>query len=218
MKKTAAKGHTRKHTGTRKHHTTSKHHPVHHHQGATAHGHHVHTVAKHPKHAKARGLALAGGVACCAAEALAASLRLAGGTVSDDDVLELYEATACCHDAGASILATLEAASEYGLAGFRPALNEQVIADLGDDLAILQFGQRVGERLFRRDAAQSEPLADLIADRPFTHALILGVELPGPHSVTVDDRGRWWSWGRPWEVSAFPHAVIDEAWLVGWAE
>ena len=57
--------------------------------------------AKHPKPAKkakpkkaVRQLALAGGVACCSAEALAASLRLTGHPVSDADVLTLYRRTA----------------------------------------------------------------------------------------------------------------------------
>ena len=71
---------------------------------------------KHPK----RQLALGEGVACCAAEALAASLRLLGVPVGDGDVLDLYWRTAADPDAGASILATLEAAERYGLAGIRP--------------------------------------------------------------------------------------------------
>src|SRR6185312_13645765 len=51
------------------------------------------TRAANAKRAKAhpkRQLALGDGVACCAAEALAASLRLAGWPVTDDDVLALY--------------------------------------------------------------------------------------------------------------------------------
>ena len=71
---------------------------------------------QHPK----RQLALGDGVACCSAEALAASLRLTGWPVTDGDVLALYRRTAADLDAGASILATLEAAAEYGLAGIRP--------------------------------------------------------------------------------------------------
>jgi hypothetical protein len=73
-----------------------------------------------------RKLALGDAVACCSAEALAASLRLAGGSVSDDDVLALYWLTAGDADAGAPILGTLEAARGYGIggcfpAGYRPA-------------------------------------------------------------------------------------------------
>jgi hypothetical protein len=74
-------------------------------------------LKKHPR----RRLALGEGVACCSAEALAASLRLAGWPVSDADVLALYRRTAADLDAGASILATLEAAAEYGLAGCQVA-------------------------------------------------------------------------------------------------
>ena len=78
------------------------------HKGTTKHG------------TKKRGLSL-GDVQCCAAEALAASLRLAGHTVSDEDVLALYWHTASDPEAGASILATLEAAWRFGLGGVRPA-------------------------------------------------------------------------------------------------
>ena len=91
---------------------------------------------------KRRGLARsAAGVACCAAEALAASLRLTGGAVADEDVLALYWHTAGSPDAGASILTTLEAAWRYGVgghfpAGFRPAtrLDFQRSVLLGLDL------------------------------------------------------------------------------------
>jgi hypothetical protein len=76
-----------------------------------------HNAAKHHKKVK---LALGDEVSCCAAEALAASLRLAGWTVTDADVLELYRHTASYDDEGASIEETLEAAQEYGLAGIRP--------------------------------------------------------------------------------------------------
>jgi hypothetical protein len=59
-------------------------------------------------------------IACCAAEALAASFRLAGGRVDPDDVLALYWLTAASAEAGETILATLEAAQEHGLAGAHP--------------------------------------------------------------------------------------------------
>lgn len=90
-----------------------------------------HTPArKHsPAKRKKRGLALGEGVACCSAEALAASLRLAGGTVSDDDVLALHWATGGTMDAGASILETLETAAAHGLAGVRPVTYEAVSLD-----------------------------------------------------------------------------------------
>ena len=93
------------------------------------------TRAANAKKAKAhpkRQLALGDGVACCSAEALAASLRLAGWPVTDADVLALYRRTARDDDAGASILATLEAAAEYGLAGCQVAAFAP--ADLATDL------------------------------------------------------------------------------------
>ena len=59
-------------------------------------------------------------LACCAAEAVAMSLRLAGGSVTAGDVEALYWLTAASASAGASILATLEAAPAWGLAGYKP--------------------------------------------------------------------------------------------------
>jgi hypothetical protein len=67
---------------------------------------------------KARGLST--GVECCAAEALAASLRLTGVTVTEDDVLALYWRTARHADQGASLADTLAEAQRSGLAGIRP--------------------------------------------------------------------------------------------------
>ncbi len=61
-------------------------------------------------------------VALCSARAVAESLRLTLGVpVSHDDVLALYWLAADDADAGASILATLGAAQEHGLAGHYPA-------------------------------------------------------------------------------------------------
>ena len=57
----------------------------------------------------------------CAAVALANSLLAATGLrVSDRDVLDLYWLTADDPDAGAGVQATLEAAAEFGLGGYRP--------------------------------------------------------------------------------------------------
>ena len=83
------KGHTGKHSGNHKHkhkQATAKHHP----RGKRkaekgAARQHVHTVAKTAEGAKARKLSPGRDVACCSAEALAASLRLAGGTVAKTD-------------------------------------------------------------------------------------------------------------------------------------
>ena len=149
------------------------------HKHAGSHKHKTHAKKHHPSKAK-RTLALGEAVGCCAAEALAASLRLAGHPVSDRDVLALYKLTADDPDAGASIWDTLLAAAEHGLAGVRP----------------VSFGP-----------------VDL--DDPA--AAVLGVELPGPHTVTLDADGAWWSWGEPYDPAAFPDAVIEEAWEVRWA-
>jgi hypothetical protein len=141
VKKPAQPGHTAKHPPGGK--TTGKHHAAAHHRGkhpsgtgkSAAHKHYpavrgkkttTPIVLSHPSHpkqqpgGKVRKLALGSAVACCAAEALAASLRMAGQPVADEDVLALYWQTASGPDAGASILATLEAAEQYGLAGCRP--------------------------------------------------------------------------------------------------
>jgi len=122
VKQTAAKGVTAKHAGTAKHGQAKKHSPAQTlaWQKAGAAARKAHRVAKHPAHAKPAALALAGDVACCAAEALAASLRMAGHPVADADVLALYLAITGDPDAGAPIAATLEAAADVGLAGHRP--------------------------------------------------------------------------------------------------
>ena len=77
--------------------------------------------ARKAAHHKKRGLAVAGAVACCAAEALAASLWLAGHPVTDDDVLELHRLAGGTADEGVPIVTALEAAREFGLAGVQLA-------------------------------------------------------------------------------------------------
>lgn len=188
-----------KRTAAQKARTVAHHHkhvkPAHaHHKAATGHAHKHHKAAKHHKVAHKhkgtvhRGLAPAADqVACCAAEALAASLRLSGLSVSDADVLALYWHTASDPDAGAPILATLEAAAEFGLAGHRPVSFSR-IPDDDDPWRPLDEGHR---------------------------GVILGVDLPGPHTV-LDDGSSWWSWGEPHDPAEFPDAVIEEAWAVTW--
>lgn len=194
MKKKPARGHTRKHTGTHKHAGGhAKHHPVHHHKGAEAHGHHVHTVARHPSHPKARGLSLGEGVACCSAEALAASLRLAGARVDDDDVLELHWRAGGGEDEGVSILAALEAASVFGLAGYRPDFEEVTPSASCPATETRRQGLRATRA-----------------------GLLLGLELPGPHAVLAEG-ARWWSWGERYDPASFPHARIEECWAVVWS-
>jgi hypothetical protein len=144
----------------------------------------------HPR----RQLALGDGVACCSAEALAASLRLAGWPVTDADVLALYRLTARDDDAGASILATLEAAAEYGLAGWRPVFEEVMPYGPEHCWCSTESGQ-----LHRVTRA----------------GLVYGVDLPGPHAV-LDTGSEWITWGQAWPARAFPDAVIEEAWTIEW--
>lgn len=136
MKKPAKPSRPKKKTPVAKHPVHAPHVRAHQHQGQQ---HHKGAGPKHPGHAKAprprktkaqhhkkRGLAAGADVACCAAEALAASLRLAGRPVSDEDVLALHWLAGGDADAGASVWATLRAARRHGLAGarlrsFRPA-------------------------------------------------------------------------------------------------
>jgi hypothetical protein len=208
MKQAAAKGSTAKHAGSHKHAGTSKHHPSKQPAGAKkAPARSVHTKAKHPAHAKARGAqrgtlevlpprsgAVAGprqvpGVPllaewpCCAAEALGASLRVAGWPVAGADVLALHVAAGGSQERAVPILAALEAAAGCGLAGVR--LSRFAPVDLR------------GLHLFRA-------------------GLVLGVELPGAHAVTVASDGCWLSWGEHCDPADFPGAVVEEAWAVVW--
>ena len=205
MKTHHHRGTTRKHAGTRKHHHHSaKHHPhAHPHKGPAGPSHSTgsanHVVRKLPGPAKPRKLALGSEVACCAAEALAASLRLTGVRVGDDDTLRLYQRVASGPDDGATIAATLAAAAEFGLAGWAPVCLPE---------------QRDGPR----DAGDVERHDDYRYPVGAGHALILGADLPGSHAVCVGPDGAWWSWGEPHDPAEWPDAVIEEAWLVGWAD
>jgi hypothetical protein len=107
------------------HHKKPAHHPAQ--QGGK--GHHKPKVSggpvvvpAHPKQArqKKRGLAPGDGWECCSAEALGASLRLAGWPVGDGDVLALHLAAGGSRDTGVSILAALQTAARVGLAGTYP--------------------------------------------------------------------------------------------------
>ena len=98
--------------------------------------HHHHATGKpgRPKTTTAKAKrGLSPGVNCCAAEALAMSLRLAGFVIDESDVLDLYYLTANLPDEGASIEATLEAAATHGLAGFRPSQGGPQFTLLGID-------------------------------------------------------------------------------------
>lgn len=150
-----------------------------------------------------------GGVSCCAAEALAASLRLAGYSVAGGDVLALYRLTADSPDEGASILVTLEAAAEHGLAVAGPG-TQATYAGLAipDHRSLILGADAPGPRTVR--LVRFEPV-DL--DDPA--AVILGLDLPeAPHAVALDPSGAVWSWGALYDLTG--EAVIAEAWAVEW--
>lgn len=125
-----AGGSTVKHAGGKKHLGSKKHKPTAQQIKArklaaekAAHTRHIHAVAKaagHPVPAPAKW-SPNWDVACCAAEALAASARLAGRVVTDEDVLALYWRTASGPGEGATLEATIEAAGAFGLGGARLA-------------------------------------------------------------------------------------------------
>lgn len=148
-----------------------------------------------------RKLALGEAVACCSAQALAASARLAGFRVTDADVLALYWRTASHEDAGATIEETLEAAREFGLAGVRLGSFQPVQLDVAS-LPLLQphpvsFGE------FDDGPA-----------RYGVHGLIVGLTLPGgPHAVTLGPSGAAWSWGGLYSLGQLEP---EEAWAVRW--
>lgn len=208
----AAKGHAKKHTHAHKHvhHHHAKHHP--HHQKKAHHVHHkakVHTVGHHQKHAK--GLAqVPGDVACCVSEALAASLRHLqppGLSITGADILALHRAAGADDDHGAPILAVLEAAAEIGLAGVGLASYYAVEPDAA-------LPPLAGRLHCGPDAVVDEAWA--VATSRLPAGSILGLDLPGPHAVTVVPGG-WLSWGElfcPW--CEWPDATIDEAWAVSW--
>ena len=195
-------------------------------------GKHPHSTAKHKpgkgskKHAK-RGLALGDTVACCAAEALAASLRLTGHPVSDEDVLKLYFYTADGPDAGTSIEETLWAAAEHGLAGEKPswapvahpflagglidAYDRAVLGRVDVTSRAADNALAAGKDAFH--APLTGPVRAHLGLAP-AHGLILGVDLPGPHTVTVAPDGQWLTWGAA--LPPFPGAVIEEAWEIRW--
>lgn len=122
----AGHGHTKKHAGGTKHAGSAKHKPSKAQQAARkkfqqagAHATHLHAVAKHAGHPIPKKWTPLADVSCCAVEALAASLRLTGRTVTDADVLDLYWRITDDPDAGATIEAAIEAAAAFTLGGAR---------------------------------------------------------------------------------------------------
>jgi hypothetical protein len=176
------------------------------------------TRAANARKAKAhprRQLALGSAVACCSAEALAASLRLSGWPVSDEDVLALYWHTARDEHAGASIVATLEAAAEFGLAGVRPVSFEERPPAVACGLPYRVTPRTTAPQLWGEDlnpTCAGQASAVLPAS-----SLILGLALPAPHAV-LDTGSEWISWGQPWRTSEFPDVVLEEAWEVTWPD
>ena len=113
----AVTGHSAKHSRSKKHvhGKGGKHHPKKQKQQHHQHGkQHVHTVAQHAKNP--RGLAIGSLLPVFSFEALAMSLRLAGGAVCEDDMLGLWD---LCGRREVSIAEALLAATEYGVAGVR---------------------------------------------------------------------------------------------------
>jgi hypothetical protein len=157
VKKTAARGHTAKHSASSKHGPASKHSPKRKVKSPSAHHASVHTVAKPASHAKPVGLAVApGDVACCAAQAVAESLRIALSVrVSDEDVLALHWLAGGSADAGVPVLAALEAAQAWGPRG----LDVREVACVPESPQTV-FGvspaQPVIERVLRRDVLEPE--------------------------------------------------------------
>lgn len=206
MKKTAAAGNSHKHVSSAKHKGTAKHKPTAKKSEAKAKGAKATVKAKHPAHPKARALALGDAVACCSAEAVAASARLAGLRVTDDDVLALHWAAGGTADRGVPIAAALAAAARHGLAGCRPAS----FAPAGP--AESWPGCMTCGFMMHESGSRWSRGGPRIA----SSGLILGLELAaGPHAVLAD-AGRWWSWSRPWPPSAFA-GVTEECWAVAWS-
>jgi len=166
-----------------------------------AHLAHLTAIGKAPKVALARAGDL---LPVCAFEAVAQSLRLAGQFVHDDDVAGLWD-LAGADPLGASLAAALDAARLHGLAGCRP--QGERLERLGPVRLADEF------RLPRRDdpALPLDPFEHFPAGD--AHALILGIDVPGPHAVLATADG-WWSWGElhdPWECR------VGQAWAVSWS-
>ena len=203
--KAPAKGTSAKHATTSKASASStaskKHAPTAAKKPATAQAKKpVTTAAKPAKPAKPAGFAIGDLLPVCVSEALAMSLRLAGGAVSDEDVLRLHVLAAGSETAPVSILEALDAAARFGLAGCRPVDSRPVD---GGPLRLLGAAQGVGRR---------GKLAEYRLATSGHHALILGVTRPGYHAVLATPDG-WWSWGAlysPWD------ARVEEAWGVSW--
>jgi hypothetical protein len=181
---------------------------------------------KHPstKHSTKRSWSPGYDVACCSAEALAASLRLQGVSVAHRDVLDLFWRAGGDEDEGASILAALGAASESGLGGHRLVSYHPHAGDAAGPVALDVFGvDDLDAAALAIEAYALPPVQrEAVLHRPVCqafdgHALILGLQLPEATHTVLATPGGWWSWGElycPW--CEFPDAVVEEAWAVTW--
>jgi hypothetical protein len=166
---------------------------------------------KHVAHEKVlaarAGFAVGDLLPVCSSQALAQSLRLAGQRVSDDEVLELHYRAGGSADEMVSIGEALAAAALFGLAGCHPVSEE---AGPGRMAAVA--GLRPGAYV-TADRSASGWLPMPPARTAKNSALILHVNVPGPHAVLATRDG-WWSWGElysPWP------ARVSEAWAVSWS-
>lgn len=208
-----SKGHSAKHTAKGKHnskHSThkknSKHTPNHHHKPVhhkvKPHGP-VNVIGAHGVHAgpvKPAGLAIGDALPVCSFEAVAMSARLAGARIHDDDVAGLW-ARLGERPEGVPIGDAIAGAAVFGLNGYRPAWYES----LEPGLPFLAVGQRDGRAVLGLEGL------DKVVNP--AHALILHVDVPGPHAVLATADG-WWSWGElhdPWPCR------VSEAWAVSWS-
>lgn len=163
----------------------------------------------------------------CAAVALANHLYAATGLrVSDRDVLELYWLTADDPDTGASVLATLEAAAEFGLGGMRPAwedcadgwADEDQVGDPG--LPGRGHRLRAGRHRRHRPAVPGPLILDLRLQQAQRHQPVWDVS-PSPDwgahaGVLAGDKVI--TWGREVPVTGdFLATRVAAAWTVEWA-
>ena len=187
MKQKQAAGHGKKHTGTRKHAAAGgKHHPA----GQHAHHQPAHHGQK-TAHVKAKH------------PQHAKAHKLAGGPGALADV-------ACC--------SALALGASLRLSG-RPCGADDILAlylhtaDSPDQGAPVW---RTLEAAYAHGLAGVRPVSFDLVDPDDPSAVILGVDLPGPHAV-LTAYGFWWSWGELHDPAvSFPDAVIEEAWAVTW--
>lgn len=224
-----ARGHTLKHVKTGKAaKRTVKHRPNHHKLPATHHaaGHKVHAKGTHAHHAKAAGFAVGDLLPVCALEAVARSLRLAGQPVGDDEVEHLWELLGAPAE-GVSVGEALAAAALLGLGGAGPGRVHPVQLPLLS-AAMVRPGYR---QVYGAVQAPQFPVLAPVVDWAAVPALcgefarmtgypasgggalILRIDVPGPHAVLATADG-WWSWGElhdPWPCR------VEEAWAVSWS-